>query len=312
MKKIYISLLLFVFALGSLSAQSRLFGERSAFTQYHLTPFLMHPGATGQNDYSQVIALYRNTWASFPGSPKTFAFGYEGPIGNRIGIGLLGMSDSYAAFNTTKGALNLSYTIESANNKIGFGIAGEYIQHKLNGAELISSLVDQSDSEIVERLDGYSFFDASIGIYGLYGGKISYGLTLPSIISQRLGGSGNSVDKEIGFVASVGYRMDIEDKDIVFEPSVYAKKLLYVPFHVDINLKADFLNNQLTAGLSGSILGEKRIGFLLGTQLKNFGFHYSYNLSLHEFQQYNNGSHELSFKLRLQPYKRAAAVDSGN
>ncbi len=287
-----------------LTGQSRLFGERSVFTQYHLTPFLLHPGATGQNDYSQVIGIYRNTWATFPGSPKTFAFGYDGAIGNRIGLGVIGMSDSFAAFGTSKGIVNLSYTIDSPKNKLGFGISGEYVQHSLNSNELLSTLVDRSDQEIVERLDGYSYLDASIGIYGLYDGKISYGLTLPSIISQKLSGDGDSQDTEIGFIASVGYRLDIPEKDITFEPSVYAKKLLFVPFHVDINLKADFLNEQLTAGLSGSVGGEKRIGFLIGTQVNNFGFHYSYNLSLHKFQQYNNGSHELSLKLRLQPYQK--------
>ena len=103
-----------------INAQSRLFGERSAFTQYFLTPFVMHPGASGQNNYSQVIGIYRNAWASFPGSPESFAFGFDGPIGNRIGLGVLGISDSYAAFSTTKGILNLSYTIESEVNKIGF------------------------------------------------------------------------------------------------------------------------------------------------------------------------------------------------
>ncbi len=302
MKNIFIGILLVMLAASALNGQSRLFGERSAFTQYYLTPFIMHPGATGQNDYSQVVGIYRNSWASFPGSPKTFAFGYEGPIGNRIGLGLLGMSDSYAAFNTSKGLLSLSYTITSEKNKIGFGISGEYIQHKLRSSELLNPLVDQGDREIVNRLDGYSFFDASIGVYGLYDGKLSYGITLPSIISQRISGDGDPVDTEIGYIASVGYRFEVEDKDLVFEPSIYVKKLLYVPLHVDINLKADFLNEQLTAGLTGSIGAEQRIGFLIGTQLSNFGFHYAYNLSVHKFQQYNNGSHELSLKLRLQPY----------
>lgn len=301
MKNIYLAFLLLFGTASVLSGQSRLFGERSAFTQYHLTPFLLHPGATGQNDYSQVVGVYRNAWASFPGSPKTFAFGFDGAIGNRIGIGVIGMSDSYAAFGTTKGVLNLSYTIESPKNKLGFGISGEYVQNRLNTDGVTG--VDFTDPEIVERLDGYSFFDVSLGIYGLYDGKIIYGLTVPSAISQKLSGDGDSQGREIGYIASLGYRMAIPDKDIVFEPSIYAKKLLYVPFHVDINLKADFLNEQLTAGLSGSVGGENRLGFLVGTQVSNFGFHYSYNLSLNEFQTYNNGSHELTMKLRLQPYK---------
>lgn len=305
MKNIYLTLLLLFLTASMLTGQSRLFGERSVFTTYQQTPFLLHPGATGQKDYSQIVGVYRNTWATFPGSPRTFAFGYDGPIGNRIGLSILGMSDSFAAFNTSKGVLSLSYTIESAKNKLGFGISGEYVQHRLSSNELLNSLVDVSDQEIINRLDGYSYLDASIGIYGLYDGKLSYGLTLPSIISQRLSGDGNSEDDEIGFIASVGYRLDIPEKDITFEPSLYAKKLLFVPFHVDINLIANFLSEQLTAGLIGSAGGgEDRIGFLIGTQVSNFGFQYSYNLSIHEFQQYNNGSHELTLKLRLQPYKK--------
>ena len=94
MRNIFTGLILVMITLTSVDAQSRLFGERSAFTQYYLTPFLMHPAASGQNDYSQVVAIYRNNWTTFPGSPQTFAFGYEGPIGNRIGLGLIGMSDS--------------------------------------------------------------------------------------------------------------------------------------------------------------------------------------------------------------------------
>ena len=132
-----------------------------------------------------------------------------------------------------------------------------------------------------------------------------YGLTLPSLISTRLAGDGDSgQSNEIGFIASLGYRLDIPEKDITFEPSVYAQKLLFTPFHVDVNLKASFLSEQLTAALTGSIGAENRIGFLVGTQVSNLGIHYAYNASTHQFQQFNNGSHELSVNFRLQPYKK--------
>jgi len=185
MKYIYIFIVVLLAGSTALNGQSRLFGERSVFTQYYLTPFLVHPGATGQNDYGQVVGVYRNTWATFPGSPRSFAFGYDGDIGNRIGLGLIGLSDSYAAFSTTKGIVNLSYTIESPTNQIGFGISGEFVQHGLDSRDLISDLVDRSDREIIDRLEGNSYLDGSIGIYGLYDNKISYGLTLPSLLSTR-------------------------------------------------------------------------------------------------------------------------------
>lgn len=301
-------ILLFIIMLGafvSADAQSRLIGERSVYTQYFMTPFLVNPGATGQNDYGQVIANYRNAWASFPGSPKTVTIGYDGALGNRIGIGLIGVSDSYAAFSTTKGGLNLSYTIETPDHKIGFGLAGEYIQHSLKGEALLNPFFQSEDAIVLDRLDNNAYLDASVGIYGSYQNKIMYGVVLPSLISSRLGGGTTNGEKELGYIVSLGYRLELPDQDVVFTPSVYAKKLMFVPFHVDINLKADFLDEKLTAGLIGSVGAEERIGFLIGSQLSTFGFYYTYNMSLHEFQNYNNGSHELSLRLRLQPYKKA-------
>ncbi len=296
----------FIF-LGSViqsDAQTRLIGERSAYTQYFLSPYLLNPGATGQNEYSQVLANYRNAWSAFPGSPKTITVGYEGPIGNRIGIGLIGLTDSFASLNTSKGALSLSYTIETPDNKIGVGLSGEYIQHKLDGDVLVNNpFILNSDPEILATLDGSSYFDATIGVYGVYKSKIIYGVAFPSLVSQKVSGpDGDAAASELGFIANVGYRMEMPEKDLIIEPSIYAKKLMLVPFHVDVNIKADFLGESLTTGLTYSVGAEERLGFLIGTRMSNFSFHYSYNMSFHEFQQYNNGSHELGLRLRLMPY----------
>ncbi len=307
MKNLYILIVLIGLAWG-VDAQTRLIGERSVYTQYFLSPYLLNPGATGQKEYSQVLANYRNAWTSFPGSPKTVTVGYEGPIGNRIGIGLIGVSDSYAAFSTNKGGLSLSYTIDSPTNKVGVGIAGEYIQHKLDGDEIVNNpFINTLDPEVTSRLDASGYFDATIGVYGIYDNKIIYGVSFPSIISQRVSGpDSDAASSDLSFIGTLGYRLEVPDKDLVFEPTIYAKKLMLVPFHVDVNLKADFLSEQLTAGLTYSYGAEERLGFLIGTQVSNFGFHYSYNMSFHEFQQYNNGSHELSLRLRLIPYSNSA------
>lgn len=307
-------LLVFVTTMAyTAQAQSRLLGERSVYTQYFMTPYLLNPGATGQGEYSQVTANYRNAWASFPGSPKTVTVAYDGPIGNRIGLGFVGLSDSYAGFGTTKGMLNLSYSIVTPDHRIGFGIAGEFIQHSLRSEAVSNIIYDNTDPAVLQRLDGSSYFDGSLGLYGEYKDKLIYGVALPSLLSSRLSGIGDPNEvSEISYIGHVGYRLRVPDKDITFEPSIWVKKLKYVPMHVDINLKADFLNEQLTAGLIGSVGAEERIGFLIGTQVSNFGFHYTYNVSLHQFQEFNNGSHELSLRLRLQPYNRVTPATDGN
>jgi type IX secretion system PorP/SprF family membrane protein len=284
------------------NAQVRLIGEQSVYTSYYLNPVLVNPGATGYEGYHQVILNYRNAWASFPGSPSTGTLSYNGPIGNRIGLGVLAYSDSYGALSTTKGQVSLSYNLDMPDNKIGIGISAEYIQHKLSGDDVINDFVDVNDPEIISRLGGSEYFDASFGIFGIYADKLIYGIALPSVISQRLNDdTGTLMGRDFGVIANIGYRYDMPDKDLVIEPSIYAKQLMLVPFHVDFNLRLGLLDEKINMGLTYSNGAEDRLGFLIGAYLDNFGVFYAYNASLNQFQNYNNGSHELSLKLKLKP-----------
>ena len=282
----------------------RLIGERSVYSHHFLSPILVNPGATGFEDQQELLINYRNSWATFPGSPRTVTFSYNGPIGNRLGVGALLMTDKFAALETTKGQLSVAYSIESASNKVSFGLSAEYIQHKLSGSEFDRDLVDISDIQITQRLDGSQFFDVSFGAYGVYNKKIIYGLTLPTLVSSRLSsGPDGTQGREFGFIANLGYRMPIEGYDVTIEPSVYVKQLMLVPFHADFNLKAQFLEERLTGGVSYTLGGDEKFGFLLGTKLQTFEFLYSYNISMHGFQNYNNGSHEFSIKFNISPVK---------
>ncbi|MEE9374691.1 MAG: PorP/SprF family type IX secretion system membrane protein [Saprospiraceae bacterium] len=306
MKKYIIIVISIAFLLGisKVNAQVRLIGEQSVYTMYYLNPVLVNPGATGYEGYHSVVLNYRKAWASFPNSPSTGTLSYNGPIGNRIALGILAYTDSYGAFNTNKGQISFSYNLDMPNNKLGIGISAEYIQHKLNGDAVANPLVDITDEEIFSRLNGSRYFDASIGIFGIYDDKVTYGVALPSVISQRLDDDSNTlVGRDFGLIANLGYKFDLVDKDLVIEPSIYAKQIMLVPFHVDINLRLGLLDEKLTMGVSYSTGAENRLGFIVGAYLDNFGVFYGYNTSFNQFQSFNNGSHELSLKLKLQPLK---------
>lgn len=297
MKNILITCLLCIGAM-SLMAQERYFDERYTFTQAYLYPVVINPGATGFGD-SDLIFNYRNKWSTFPGTPKTLTLSYNGDLGNRLGFGGLLMSDSNGALETTKGQLSFSYTIDSEVNKVGFGISTEFIQHKIGN---INSLVNLEDAVILDRLGGNNFFDVSFGVYGEYDNSVKYGLTLPSLVSSKLDDAitTDSTDaRELGLILHLGYEYDLPDSDVSVEPSIIVKKLMFVPTHVDLNLKATFLNDRLTGGLTYTLGAEKRLGFLIGTEVRNLNLYYSYNVSSHEFQQYNNGSHDLTFRINL-------------
>lgn len=303
--KIIFLLFALVFSASIMYAQGpRLIGERSVYSHHFLSPILVNPGATGFEDHQELLVNYRNSWATFPGSPRTVTLSYNGPVGNRIGVGALLMTDKFAALQTTKGQVSVAYGIESPTNKVSFGLSAEYIQHKLSGSEFDRDLVDESDVQITQRLDGSQFFDVSFGAYGIYDNKIIYGLTLPTLVSSRLSsGQDGTAGREFGFIANLGYRMPIDGYDVLLEPSVFVKQLMLVPFHADLNLKAQFLDERLTGGVSYTLGVDEKFGFLIGTKLQTFEFLYSYNISMHSFQNSNNGSHEFSLKFNISPVK---------
>ena len=287
--KTLVAMVCMYFATG-INAQSRYFDERYIYTQSQLNPQLINPGAIGSAMTHQILLNYRNKWSGIDGAPRTVTLSYNGPVGNRLGIGINVLSDKFGELETTKGALGLSYVIKSETNQVGFGISAEYIKHGLAGF----GNADPNDPVISQALSGAEYFDASFGLYGIYLDKLTYGLALPSMVSSRISDTNTSApDRELGFILQFGYKLDIQT-DISMTPGIIMKKLANVPTHIDMNLNFGFLDDRLLGGVSYTLGADKRLGFLLGTKIEKLNFYYSYNTSSHLIQDYNNGSHELT------------------
>lgn len=291
---------LFVAFASTVIGQVRYFDERYISTQSYLNPVLINPGATGAMGTHQIIVNYKNKWASFPGSPKSYLISYDGPVADRLGFGVLASADSNGSLETTKIQGSLSYTIESVSNIIHAGFSGEYIQHGLSGDVLTHKYISQGDVIINERDLGNGFFDVSVGAYGIYDNTITYGIALPSLVSSKISDNSNdSFAREIGFIANVGYIYRKAGLDATFEPSLFIKQLNNVPFHADINLLGRFADDKLRGGITYTVGGDERVGFTIGTAFNAMTLNYSYNASRHEFQTYNNGSHEFSLRFDI-------------
>lgn len=278
---------------SSMTAQERYFDERSIFTQHFLYPTLINPGAIGSGE-QEIMVNYRNGWADFDGSPSTVNIAYNGAVGNRLGFGAQLLRDSYASLGTTKGQVGLSYTIESPTNKVGMGLSTEYVQHGLTGG-----LTSVDDPTILQRLDGAQFFDVSFGLFGLYNDRLIYGFSLPSLISSRLNEVGNEDGRDIGYIVQLGYKLKSPTTGITFTPMVAVKSLMNTPTHIDLNATFGFLDDKLLGGVGYTLGGERRLGFLIGTQVEKLRINYSYTVSSQEFQTYNNGGHEITLSLFL-------------
>lgn len=286
--------LIVLFGMMSISAnmigQSRYFDERYIYTQAQLNPQLINPGAIGSEMKHNILVNYRNNWSGIEGAPRTVTLSYNGPVGNRLGVGVNVVSDKFGELETVKGALGLSYTIKTDNNQVGIGISAEYIKHSLAGF----GNSDPNDPLINRALAGAEYFDASFGLYGIYMKRLTYGLSIPSAVSSRISDIDQQTpEREIGFIMQVGYKLDVQS-DITMTPGIIMKKLANVPTHIDLNLTFGFLQDKLIGGVNYTVGADKRLGFLIGTKIEKLNFYYSYNTSSNQVQDYNNGAHELT------------------
>lgn len=308
MKKIIFTIAL-ISSVAQLFGQARYFSERYIYNQANIYPVLINPAATGFSQNHMVLFNYRNKWASFEGSPKTVSFSYDGQIADRLGFGAAIVSDGYGELETTKGQIAFSYGIESPTNKVAFGLSAEYIQHQVSGTAVANPYLDSVDPILLRRLDGHNYFDASFGIHGVYDKKITYGLVLPGLVSSSLDDDEVVPDRKFSYMVNFGYRLVSEENDIVAQPAISIKELQGVPTFIDLNLTLGFLEEALTGGINYSVGGDERLGFLLGLKINSLNFLYGYNVSRHDFQDYNNGSHEITLAFNISGYSKKSNAD---
>lgn len=276
--------------------------ESGVYTQYHLNPVLLNPGATGQSGDHEFLFNYRNKWADFEGAPRSFTFMYHGGIGERVGIGGQLFSEQIGRFRSFQGTASYAYRIRSGAYDIGIGLSTGIQQIRLSSE--FDPFLDETDELLNEALDGVILFDASFGIYGEYDDAFFFGLSFPNLVRSRLADIQGDVefeDDEFNFAALLGYRFDIQNYNFTVEPSIAVKNIRRVPFHIDLNLKLSFLEEQLVGGITYSISEDEqsRFGVLLGTRIDELRIFYGYDVGLGAFQDFNNGSHELTLRYTL-------------
>lgn len=291
-----ILILLGFFACTVMFGQDRYLDERTVYTMDHIYPALSNVGAYGHKGDHELILNYRNTWSSFEGSPKTITLQYNGEVFDKLGAGVTFFNDTYGALQTTKFGVGANYSIVSATNKLSFGLSGDYVKHSLRDIEGL----DAEDVVVAARLDGSTFVDLGVGIYGTYMDKMIYGLSLPSLVSSRISGEEVAeVEKNLGYIIQLGYVLNLPEYTMKVTPMVTHKDLMFAPSSTRLDVLATFLGERLTGGVSYTINGENTIGFLLGTKVSNFNLYYGYQVSNHAFQTHNNGSHDLTLSYRM-------------
>lgn len=276
--------------------------EPGYFNHQFLQPVLINPGATGFHGGHEVMAGYKHKWSDFPDAPRTFTALYHGAFAEKVGLGIQLLSDNIGVSQLFHGQLNYAYRFTLNNAVIGVGLSTGIQNFKITDPQDLP-LYDPTDPLGNEAIDGYLIFDGSAGIYGEIDEKLIFGISFPNVVKQRISEIAGDVHLDdlnsFPYAVLLGYRYNVKNYNFLVEPSILVKDLRYSPFLVDINLKFSFLDEQLVGGLGYTLGDNSRAGLLLGTRLDNLRFFYSYDVSLGDFQEHNNGSHELTLVYKI-------------
>lgn len=300
MKKL-ILLAILIAAVGRLSAQ-----DQAIFSHYNISPILINPAAAGFGGQHQALFNARMQWVGFPGAPKTFMAQYNGPLSRSFGIGLGVLTESASEIQRLRAQLNYAFRFQIQEDwQFSAGFSTELHQIRLNNDIAEGSFFDLGDRIINANMDGARFLDAAVGLYGTFRENTFGGLAFTNLVRSRLDDVGSN-DKRESFLNYytffLGHRFEVEDLKFTLEPSFLIRQIRDVPFQMDINLKAGFLDDQLLAGISYRSLGV--LGVMLGTQVAPFNLYYSYDVSFQRFQQFNGGAHEVTVALNFNSKNR--------
>jgi len=287
--------------------------EQAVFTHYHVNPILINPASAGFNGSHNIFANLKHTWTDFPGAPKTYALSYHGPVAKTFGLGVAVYKEDVASLSRFRAAINYAFRYKVDKLKFGFGFTTEYSQWSISNSILGNDFYDPGDETIEKGVEAINSFDASLGLYGLYNDKTYIGIAFPNIIMARLDGSrGPDVDElnDGGYyMFNVGHKIDVAE-GVKIEPSLLLRKVRQVPFMADITIKGLFMDERLIGGLTYRAGPGDVLSILLGTNYNNLSVYYSFDVAFQGFQNYNNGSHELTIGYTL-PAKDRSTTQGG-
>jgi type IX secretion system PorP/SprF family membrane protein len=224
--------------------------DEAIFSHYNITPVLINPSAAGFNDVHQVQLNARAQWSGFADAPQTYAAQYNGPLGDNFGIGVGVLSETAAQMQRIRAHLNYAFRFNiNESIKLSAGFSAAYQQISLDNAILTNNFIDLGDDIIDNAMNGEGDFDASVGVMSSFNENTRVGLSFTNLVRTQLAtnGSGGDVNESVlkYYVFFASHRIDIEDLNFSFEPSIMVRNTRDVPSQLDINLMGSFLNESL-------------------------------------------------------------------
>lgn len=312
-------ILILLLAAGYANAQ-----QRPHYTQYILNNYILNPGLTGIENYTDVKISGRDQWVGLDGAPRTAYLTIHMPIGKKDfkttatsyqvpgenprgtsywenytasaahhGVGMMIMNDKTGLYN--RFSVNLSYAYHlgiSEKLNIAMGFAGGitrigYDRSKAQAADPNDPALGNPAADLFKIRP-----DLSAGIW-VYGASFFAGLSAQQVIPQAVAFTDDSLGIKLvpHIFATTGYRFLLSE-DINAIPSVMVKYIQNSPSspQFDLNVKLQYRD---LLWIGGSYRYQDGYAAMLGMNVGNaFNVGYSYDFTRTALNTTSRGTHE--------------------
>ncbi len=276
-----------------IGANGFVFGQHGPlYSQY-----LFNPAYTGVNDAFHASAISRQQWIGVEGAPVTNALNVTSSfIDNKVGVGMLLVSDQFGINNNTEINGMYSYQIEMLNSRsLSFGLQTSYISYQYDYSKLN---LEQPDQALQIAATNTTETNFGAGVY--FQAKNYYaGISIPKILNNNeLDKSRSRFNQKIYMSGGIVFDQFILLK---FKPSIL---MVFEDGEMAIlDLNAQFLlmdalwvgaslRNFSTAGINGQFKFKSNVR--LG---------YSFELPFNEIGNTAFSTHELMVSIDLAIFK---------
>ncbi len=294
-----ITLLLFIVATSYVSSAQQL----HFLSQYLQHNSMLNPGAAGISDNNSIGISYRNQWASFPGSPKTYmAYTDINLTKLKAGIGAYVYRDETGPTSRTGVQLAYSYHIISRDGKqkLGLGLELRGLQYAIDKGKLYTG--GTTTDPALAGASNKVGIDAGAGAY-YTNGKLSAGAAVSQLIQSKLQLSdvpnstlSGKLYRHYNIMAN--YEIEVGDRvdDIKLIPNALFRAIQNAPSEFEAGVKLDYKKKLWSAIIvKFRQMFSLQAGFSVG---KNVSISYSYDAYNTPISIYDGGSgaHELGLR----------------
>jgi type IX secretion system PorP/SprF family membrane protein len=329
LKKIYLLLSILLLSLTVGRAQ-----QKAVYNQYMLNGYLLNPALTGQENYLDLKASYRNQWSGMAGAPASFYVSAQGPLNKadrssslvslpargknaiintlrlksendfRIlkphhGLGGMVLGDNMGPESRLGASLTYAYhlPVNRHNLKLSAGLSGGFTRYRLDASRL--DFGSQADPMAGQYYGDMVLPEIGAGLM-LYGRNFYAGASAAQLFQGTINLSPNPAADPSRFhnhyFVTGGYELR-PSREISVLPSLLVRYAPPTPLTVDVNLKVAYLR-QVWGGLS--YRHNNAFSVLGGANInKLVSVGYAYEVATTSLYQYNTGSHELMVGLAL-------------